>query len=136
MNPREAAKPKTIRRILVVDDDSSICRILQIGLVKAGYEVDEARDGDVAMRLWRESGADLLIADIHMPGKSGLELIKELRALDSSIPVIAMTDGGRSQNFNPLSYSELLGAVRTIAKPFTLEAMVAIVKQELDRPSR
>jgi len=128
----EQRRPSTEQRILVVDDDPTICRTLQIGLGKAGYEVVEARDGDGAMRLWRDVGADLVIADIHMPKKSGLELIKELRALSPSTPVIAMTDGGRSKNFNPLSYSKLLGAVRTIAKPFTLEEMLAMVKQELD----
>ena len=119
------------QRILVVDDDPGICRTLQIGLGKAGYDVLEARDGEEATRLWHDTGADLVIADIHMPKKSGLELIRELRALSPSTPVIAMTDGGRSKNFNPLSYSQLLGAVRTIAKPFTLEEMLAIVKQEL-----
>ena len=118
-------------RILVVDDDPGICRTLQIGLGKAGYDVFEARDGEEATRLWHDTGADLVIADIHMPKKSGLELIRELRALSPSTPVIAMTDGGRSRNFNPLSYSQVLGAVRTIAKPFTLEEMLAMVKQEL-----
>ena len=123
------------QRILVVDDDPGICRTLQIGLGKAGYDVLEARDGEEATRLWHDTGADLVIADIHMPKKSGLELIKELRALSPSIPVIAMTDGGRSKNFNPLSYSTLLGGVLTIAKPFTLEEMLAMVKQSLDPDS-
>jgi len=132
VNARRATKPRTKQRILVVDDDPGICRTLQIGLGKAGYEVVEARDGDGAMRLWRDIGADLVIADIHMPKKSGLEVIIELRALSPSTPVIAMTDGGRSKNFNPLSYSKLLGAARTIAKPFTLEEMLAMVKQALD----
>ena len=119
------------QRILVVDDDAGIRRTLQIELSKAGYEVLEARDGEEATRLWRETGADLIITDIYMPNKTGLQLIMELRGNNSSIPVIAMSDGGQSQNLNPLSYSEVLGAVRTIAKPFTLEAMVAMVRQEL-----
>ena len=132
MNPRPATKPMTKQRILVADDDPGICRTLQIGLGKAGYEVLEARDGDGAMHLWRDTGAELVIADIHMPKKSGLELITELRGLSPSTPVIVMTDGGRSKNFNPLSYSQLLGGVLTIAKPFTLEEMLALVKQALD----
>jgi two-component system, chemotaxis family, chemotaxis protein CheY len=119
------------RRILVADDDPGIRRTLQIGLEKAGYEVIEARDGEEAARLWREDGVDLIIADIYMPNKSGLQLIMELRAHNSTIPVIAMSDGGRSQNLNPLIYSEVLGSVRTIAKPFSLEDMVAMVKAEL-----
>jgi len=121
------------RRILVADDDPGIRRTLQIGLEKAGYEVVEARDGEEATRLWRENGVDLIIADIYMPNKSGLQLIMELRAHNSTIPVIAMSDGGRNKNLNPLIYSQVLGSVRTIGKPFSLEDMVAMVKQELDK---
>ena len=121
------------RRILVADDDPGIRRTLQIGLEKAGYEVIEARDGEEAARLWREDGVDLIIADIYMPNKSGLQLIMELRAHNSTIPVIAMSDGGRNKNLNPLIYSEVLGSVRTIGKPFSLEDMMAMVKQELDK---
>src|SRR3954470_8240940 len=98
------------KRILVVDDDPSICRTLGIGLAKAGYRVIEARDGEEAIRLWEKSGADLVIADIHMPKKSGLEVIKELQAHTPALPIIAMTNGGKSKNLNPLSYSEVLGA--------------------------
>lgn len=123
----------TKQRILVADDDPGICRTLQIGLSKAGYDVVEARDGEEAIRHWRDEGADLVIADIYMPRKGGLQVIRELQAESPSTPVIAMTDGGRSKNLNPLNYSEVLGAVRTIAKPFTLEEMLAIVKQELAR---
>jgi two-component system chemotaxis response regulator CheY len=120
------------RRILVADDDPGIRRTLQVGLGKAGYEVIEARDGEEAAQLWRENGIDLIIADIYMPNKSGLQLIMELRAHNSTIPVIAMSDGGPNKNLNPLIYSEVLGSVRTIGKPFSLEDMVARVKQELD----
>lgn len=122
----------TKQRILVVDDDPSIRRTLQTGLSKAGYEVFEAQDGEEASRLLSDTGADLVIADIYMPKKSGLEVIMELRDRSASTPVIAMTDGGRTKNFNPLSYSEVLGGVRTIAKPFTLDEMLALVKQELE----
>ena len=121
----------TKQRILVADDDPGIRRTLHIGLTQAGYEVVEARDGEEAMRLWRDDGADLVISDIYMPDKDGLEVIRELRAKSPTTPVIAMTDGGRSKNLDPLRHSETFGARRTIAKPFTLEEMLAIVKQVL-----
>jgi DNA-binding response OmpR family regulator len=121
------------QRILIADDDRGIRRTLHIGLSKAGYEVVEARDGDEAMRLWRADGADLVIVDIHMPDKDGIEVIRELHAERPSTPVIAMTDGGRSKNLDPLRHAKAFGAVRTIEKPFTLEQMLAIVKQELAR---
>jgi two-component system chemotaxis response regulator CheY len=115
------------RRILVIDDDPGIRQTLHIALTKAGYDVLEARDGEEAIQLWRDLGADLVIADIYVPKKSGLQVIKELQAQSPSPPVIAMTDGGRTKNLNPLSHAELMGAVRTIAKPFTLEKMLAEV---------
>ena len=125
------AYPMAKQRILVADDDPGIRRTLQIGLTKAGYEVVEARDGAEAMRLWRDDGADLVISDIYMPDKDGLEVIRELRAESPTTPVIAMTDGGRSKNLDPLRHSKTFGAARTITKPFTLEEMLAIVKQVL-----
>ena len=94
--------------------------MLQIGIGKASYEVLAARDGEEAIRLWRDSRADL----------------RELQANSSATPVIALTDGGRSKNLNPLSYSKVLGAVRTIAKPFTLETMLALVRETLETPRR
>jgi two-component system chemotaxis response regulator CheY len=121
----------TRKRILVADDDVSVRRMLQTGLAKAGYEVLEARDGEEAARLWREVGADLVIADIYMPNRSGLQLIMELTAEKPAPPLIAISDGGRTQNLNPLSYAQVLGSVRILPKPFTLEAMLALVKQEL-----
>jgi DNA-binding response OmpR family regulator len=69
----------TKQRILVADDDPGIRRTLQIGLTQAGYEVIEARHGAEAMRLWRDQGADLVISDIYMPDKDGLEVIREIR---------------------------------------------------------
>lgn len=123
-------------RILVVEDDPSIRRVLRIALSQAGYQVIEAGDGHEAMRLWRDQRADLVITDLHMPNKNGLEVIMELRALSPSTPIVAMTGGGRSNDSELLGDARLLGAVRTVAKPFGLEAMLAVVQQELDRGSR
>jgi two-component system, chemotaxis family, chemotaxis protein CheY len=121
----------TRARILVVDDDPSICGMLQAGLGKAGYELLIARDGEEASRLWRETGADLVIADIYMPHRSGLQLIMEVKDQSPTTPIIAISDGGRTENLNPLRYAEVLGRVRTLAKPFALDALLALVRQEL-----
>jgi len=124
---------RTKRRILVVDDDHSIRQTLQIALSNTGYEVLQAQDGEEATRLWHETGPDLVIADIHMPKKSGLLLIQDLQAHSTSTLVIAMTDGGPASHFNLLLLAELLGAVRTIRKPFSLNEMLTAVEQELSR---
>jgi DNA-binding response OmpR family regulator len=96
-------------------------------------KVLQARDGDEATRLWHEAGPDLVIADIHMPKKSGLLLIQDLQAHSSSTRVIVMTDGGPARKFNLLGLAEVLGAARTITKPFTLDEMMEAVNQELSR---
>lgn len=121
------------RRILLVDDDASIRKALQIALGNAGYEVLQAGDGEEATRLWREMGPDLIVTDIHMPRKSGLLLMQELQEHNSATRVIAMTDGGPSGQLNLLGLAGLLGAVRTMPKPFSLEEMLKTVEQELDR---
>jgi DNA-binding response OmpR family regulator len=78
-------------------------------------------------------GADLVIADLHMPYKNGLEVILELRAQSPSTPVIAISDGGRTKQIELLGDAKLLGAVRSLAKPFTIEQMLAAVQEELDK---
>jgi CheY-like chemotaxis protein len=120
-------------RILVVDDDPGIRQTLHIALKNAGYEVFQARDGEEGTRLWRDAGPDLVIADIHMPRKSGLLLMQELQENASSARVIAMTDGGPARQFNLLGLSDLLGAARSVPKPFKLEDMLNVVEDELSR---
>jgi CheY-like chemotaxis protein len=124
---------RTKRRILVVDDDAGIRQTVQIALSNTGYEVLQARDGEEATRLWHEAAPDLVITDIHMPKKSGLLLIQDLQENNSSTRIIVMTDGGPSRHFNLFGLAQLLGAVRTIAKPFALDDMVNAVNQELSR---
>jgi DNA-binding response OmpR family regulator len=85
------------------------------------------------MRLWRAEGADLVITDLHMPAKNGLEVIMELRAHSPSIPVIAITDGGRTKQVELLGDAKLLGAARILAKPFRLEEILAAVDEEPGR---
>jgi DNA-binding response OmpR family regulator len=119
--------------IMVVDDDAVIRRTLQIALSNAGYDVLQAGDGEEATRLWDEVGPDLILTDIHMPRKSGLLLIQDLQTHGSSTPIIAMTDGGPTGNLTLLGMAKLLGSVRTMAKPYTLDDMVNAVNQELSR---
>lgn len=119
------------QRILVVDDDPSIRGALQILLSKAGYHVVQARDGAEAMRLWRSQGADLVITDLHMPEKNGLEVILELLDHSPGASIIAMSDGGKTKQIELLGDARLLGAVLTIEKPFTLADMMTLVGRAL-----
>jgi CheY-like chemotaxis protein len=119
------------QRILVADDDASIRASLDVLLTKAGYQVILARNGSEAVRLWRKLGGDLVILDLFMPEKDGIETIIELRAHSPGIRIIAMSGGGANQRFDLLEDTRLLGATQTIAKPFTSADMIAMVSRAL-----
>jgi DNA-binding response OmpR family regulator len=123
--------PAPTQRILVVDDDASIRRTLNILLTKAGYEVIQASDGFEALRLWRDRGGDLVITDLHMPQKDGIETIIELLSHSPGIRIIAMSGGGQTKRLDLLGNMALLGSVLTIEKPFTLAEMMAVVDAAL-----
>ena len=78
-------------RILVVDDESQIRRVMRTTLTSHGYEVSEAMNGEEALRLVRSSDCDLVLLDVNMPGKSGLETCRELRAIGSHPAIIMVT---------------------------------------------
>jgi two-component system, chemotaxis family, chemotaxis protein CheY len=118
-------------RILVVDDDPSIRRTLEALLNRAGYEVIQARDGTEAVRLWREQGGDLVITDLHMPEKDGIQTIIELLSHSPGARIIAMSGGGQTKRLDLLGNASLLGAVLTIEKPFTISEMMTLVGRAL-----
>jgi CheY-like chemotaxis protein len=115
-------------RILIVDDDPSVLRSLQRLLSRHGYQVLEARDGNEAIRLWRDQGADLVITDLHMPQKDGIQTIIELLSHTPGIRIIAMSGGGQTKRLDLLGNATMLG-VLTIEKPFTLLEMMTVVDQ-------
>jgi DNA-binding NtrC family response regulator len=119
------------QRILIVDDDASIRRTLHLLLSRAGYEVIQASDGLEALRLWRHGGGDLVITDLHMPEKDGIQTIIELLSHSPGTRIIAMSGGGQTKRLDLLGNVSLLGSVLTIEKPFTLAEMLATVDQAL-----
>lgn len=121
----------TGQRIMVVDDDPGIRRALHILLSRAGYRVTQARDGVEALRLWRDGGGDLVITDLHMPEKNGIEMIVELLSHTPGIRIIAMSGGGQTRRLDLLGNATMLGAVLTIEKPFTLNEMMETVRRAL-----
>ncbi len=123
-------------RILVVDDDDGIRRALRTVLERAGYAISEARNGQDAVRLWREEANDLIITDIHMPDKSGIEMILELRALNPNLPIIAVSGSGETKCRELLHDAKLLGAIRTLDKPFRLTELLECVSDVLQSAER
>ena len=121
-----------MKRVLVIEDDGSVRSLIRKILEGEGYEVLEAPDGDQGVRTFRDERPDLVLTDIFMPEKEGLETISELGLLDPAVRVIAISGGGNMGILNPLPMAAKLGAVRTLAKPFgrreLLEAVVAALE--------
>jgi DNA-binding response OmpR family regulator len=118
-------------RILVIDDDGLLRDAVRVTLQAAGYEVIEAADGEAALQLQRERGADLFLVDIFMPERDGLEVIRELRVRDPRAKIVAMSGGGRSGLIDVLGAAAAFGASRTLSKPFLPRDLLTAVRELL-----
>lgn len=117
--------------ILIIDDDSKIREVLRQILEHAGYEVVEASDGGEGLRLYRERQPDLVIMDIVMPRKDGLETITDLRIEFPGSKIIAISGGGRLDPKPYLELAEGFGANRLLTKPFGHEEFLKAVEDLL-----
>jgi DNA-binding response OmpR family regulator len=118
-------------RILIIDDDDQFRGMLRQTLAREGHEVIEARDGGDGVACYRAAPADLVITDILMPEHEGLETIKQLRAEFPAVKIIAISGGGAKGTFNFLKPARLLGAQRTLVKPFDLEELRLAIREVL-----
>ncbi|MCD6296968.1 MAG: response regulator [Deltaproteobacteria bacterium] len=119
--------------ILIIDDDTEIREVLRQILERAGYEVMEASDGREGINLYRERQADLIITDIVMPKKDGLETITDLRVEFPGSKIIAISGGGRLDPKPYLELAEGFGADRLLTKPFGHEELLEAVQALLGR---
>jgi CheY-like chemotaxis protein len=121
-------------RILLIDDDDQFRTLLRKMLEKAGYkDIEEANDGSVGVKLFRQRPFDLVITDIIMPDKEGIETIIELTGDYPQLKIIAMSGGGRVGPQDYLETAKRLGANRTLAKPFNYSELVETVNELLGK---
>ena len=113
--------------ILIIDDDEQIRKTLRATLEREGHNVVEAPDGYHGVQLFRRKGADLVITDIVMPNKEGLETIRELREDCPDVKIVAISGGGVIEPRFYLYLAQKSGAVRTLAKPFNRSELLAAV---------
>lgn len=121
-----------MHRILVIDDDFAVRELLRRTLEGAGYHVQVAADGEVGMRLFREDPTDLIIADIIMPGKQGIDTIAELKRDFPHVGIIAISGGGK--RIGPYSYLMLAkqwGAEKVFNKPLKRNELLEAVHELL-----
>ena len=123
-------------RILLVDDYGDLLQTLGEIITGAGYEVTLTTSARTALRLYAERPFDVVITDIFMPDLDGIELIVELRRRYPDVRIIAMSGGGAvvAEDFLPVALVH--GADRTIAKPVSAEALVAVMRELLPETTR
>ncbi|HEY1171952.1 MAG TPA: response regulator [Verrucomicrobiae bacterium] len=118
-------------RILVVDDDDLLARLIEQTLVQAGHEVVWAMNGTEAVRLYSPARFDLVVTDLIMPEKEGLELITELKKVDAGVRIIAMSGGGRNGPSGYLPIAKHMGAKAVLRKPFSIVELIKTVESVL-----
>jgi DNA-binding response OmpR family regulator len=111
--------------VLVVEDDPEFLRLMSHALGAAGHTVLEAASGEAGLRLFRAEPPDLVVCDIVMPDRDGIELIPEMRELHPEVKLLAISGRQMIGALDVLSLARRLGADATLAKPFTMEALVA-----------
>lgn len=118
-------------KILVIEDEERLRRTIRVVLEMESHEVTEAPDGAVGLRLYREHGADLVLVDMFMEGRDGLEFIRALRTEAPHPIIVAMSGGGRTGQVDILRAAEALGASRTLVKPFELQDLITTIREAL-----
>jgi len=120
-------------KILVFDDEPSILLMIKKMLEKAGHEVDIALNGKDGMELFEKNKPDLVITDIIMPIKEGLETILELRKKHPGLKIIAISGGGRVSPDGYLPSAKLLGADMVFQKPLVQKEFMEAVSMLLNK---
>lgn len=115
--------------ILVVDDEPQIRAMLSAVLQQNGYEVSEAEEGGAALEISRTTKVDLIILDLLMPGKEGLETLMAFRKEANPPKIIAVSGGSRTIGADFLPAALKLGASRTFRKPFHCDELLEAIRE-------
>lgn len=125
-----------VPRILVIDDEEQVRRLLSQALKLHGYEVTLAANGQEGVREYRRAQADLIITDILMPDREGLEIIQELRREFPTSKIFTISGADEVLGMDVLEVAKRFGALRTFKKPFDLHDILKAVKEVVPPPPR
>jgi len=118
-------------RILVIENDSALRAVVRQFLDEAGHDILEAEDGAAGMALFRADPVDLIITDLLMPNKEGIETILDLRRQAPDVRIIAMSGAEQAGGVDLLGYARKLGASHSLKKPFRRRALLDAVAAAL-----
>lgn len=120
--------------VLLIDDDDRVRRTVSIMLKYLGHDVCEADNGVTGVSKFQEQVPDLVITDIIMPDKEGIETISEIKQLNPDMKIIAMSGGGRIKNTDFLKLASTIGATVTLSKPFDDEELAEAIAKATRTP--
>ena len=115
-------------RILIIEDEEHVRSLTRKTLEMEGFDVFEAEDGDSGIKAYDENDIDLIVTDIIMPGKEGIETIMELRKKNPEVKIIAISGAGKMGPGEYLRLASTFGANHTFAKPFDRKEFVETIK--------
>ena len=113
-----------MKKILLVDDDQVIVEALTNALQLRNFQVNSLTDGRKVRSEIEENEYDIIVLDIVMPNKEGLETIQDVRQINSTIPILAISGGGRTTPSSNLEIAKMMGATDTMIKPFDSSSLI------------
>ncbi len=120
-----------MKTILIIDDDEMFRKALGLTLTELGYKVVEATNGKEGMEAYARQLVDLIMVDLIMPEKEGIETIIDIRKSQPSVKILAMSGGGRGSATGYLLAAKAFGADRMLAKPFANDELLAVLHELL-----
>ena len=123
---------KKMPRILVIDDDAPLRSLLREALEQNGFSVEEQSNGLLGLRAYKLLPADVVLTDIVMPDKEGLETIRDFRRSFPDAKIIAMSGGLTTSNLDPLPLAAQFGARHTLRKPFSIKELLSALAMVLE----
>ncbi|MFL5343060.1 MAG: response regulator transcription factor [Gemmataceae bacterium] len=125
--------------ILVIDDDKNVRAFICSVLEADGHSVREARDGVEGMWAFVERRPDLVVCDVFMPRRDGLNVVRDIRDRSADVPIVLISGGSGHGDLLPIDFqnvAQTIGATRGLTKPFTVQELQAIVREVLQGPPR
>jgi len=113
--------------LIVIDDEDSICNVLRCYLEDQGFNISVAHDGKQGLDLVEHDPPDLLITDVFMPEKDGVEVILAMRRKWPAVPIVVISGGSLLGIRDMLYTAKIIGAAHVLRKPFALEELLAAI---------
>ena len=122
-----------LSRIIIIDDDVSLRKVLRRILEHAGHTVFDASDGREGVALWHRERTDVVVTDLYMPGKDGIEVILELKHCAAKPKIICMSGREETEVFDWSTAAVSLGTDGVLVKPFDRRMLLAVIEEVLSR---